>query len=200
MSARLGYELNFLGGVYFLDHLSVNSYTVSLELETLTTDAEQINIALSRMNHFVYYELGDTVFINQDQNDHTNVLTNIGVNVTELPYDPVDQIIGIMLYCKLNAIMEDRVRVTKVSISSILGGDIKYLFEDGYSTWPFNIDGWWHHSSTQHNYVDVSNLPENVIKVSEDSWAEHDLSWPTDNIDSTNDAAQIISLNSFIKK
>jgi hypothetical protein len=35
----------------------------------------------------------------------------MGINVTTLPEEPVDQIIGMMLYYKLNAIMEGRMIV-----------------------------------------------------------------------------------------
>ena len=62
---------------------------------------------MERLKAFVYGELANAVFVGPADAEKADMLNILGVNAVLLPDEPVDQIIGIMLYCKLNAIMED---------------------------------------------------------------------------------------------
>ena len=177
MNVRLQYELEFMAGIYYEGILQLNSYSASLQLLTLTTDAMRTNIALERLKAFVYAELCDTVFIGPKDRDKAEMLTMLGVNVTTLPDEPVDQIIGIMLYCKLNAIMEDQMIVTKLDIQSYLGDSVWYQHDEDDAVGPFKQDGWWHEAGTRH-YFDTEPQSDNVVKVANKGWTEYGLDWP----------------------
>lgn len=179
MNVRLQYDLDFLAGIFYDERLQLNHYTVSLSLTTKTTDAHSTNVAMQRIKCFVWQELQDTVFINQAQAETSEMFSLLGVNVTTLPEEPVDQIIGIMLYCKLNAIMEGRMIVTDLDIQSTLGDQVWYRHSDDDAVGPFAESGWWHQPGYQHDIVRKDdNDNENVVKVVSQGWHEYGLEWP----------------------
>ena len=178
MNVRLQYDLEFLAGIYYEDQLQMNRYTVSLNLLTKTKDSVSTNIALDRAKAFVHGALESTVFINQANAEHAEFMQMMGISVTTLPEEPVDQIIGMMLYYKLNAVMEERMAVTSLDISSTLGDSVWYQHDSEDMAGPFAEDGWWHRASMQHETVEREPAPGNVVKVISTGWHELNLEWP----------------------
>jgi len=177
MNVRLQYDLDFLAGVYYEDQLQMNQYTVSLNLLTKTKDSVSTNIAMERLKAFVHGALESTVFINQANTERAEFMQMIGVNVTTLPEEPVDQIVGMMLYYKLNAVMEDRMIVTGLDIASSLGDNVWYRHDEEDVSGPFATDGWWYQASMQHESVERDPEPGNIVKVMSTGWHELNLEW-----------------------
>jgi hypothetical protein len=182
MNVRLQYDLEFLAGVYYEDQLQMNRYTVSVNLLTKTKDSVSTNIALDRVKAFVHGALESTVFINQANMERAEFMQMMGIRVTTLPEEPVDQIIGMMLYYKLNAIMEDRMTVTALDVSSTLGDSVWYQHDEEDSAGPFATDGWWCRASMQHESIEHDPDPGNVVKVMSTGWYEVDLEWPENTV------------------
>ena len=178
MNVRLQYDLEFLAGIYYEDQLQMNQYNVSLNLLTKTRDSVSTNIALDRAKAFVHGALESTVFINQANQERAEFMQMIGINVTTLPEEPVDQIIGMMLYYKLNAIMEDRMTVTQLDIASSLGDSVWYQHDEEDVAGPFAGDGWWSRASMQHETIEHDPAPDNIVKVMSTGWYELNLEWP----------------------
>jgi hypothetical protein len=177
MNVKLQTNLEFSAGIYFEDRLRFNRYSAALQMCTATNDHEQINIAMDRIKMFVYSELADTVFINQEDFERAEVLELLGVNITTLPQDPIDQIIGLMLYTKLSAITEGRIIIDALDISSLLGDNVVYMFESGDNLGPFCNDGWWNQPDTSHSKLENIKLEENVVKVPTTGWSKYNLNW-----------------------
>jgi hypothetical protein len=177
MNVRLQTNLEFPAGIYYDDRLRMNRYSVSVQLCTATADHEQINIAMDRLKMFVYSELADTVFINQEDAERAQVMDILGINITTLPEEPIDQIVGLMLYSKLNAVMEGRMFVEQLNISSLLGDDVTYLHDMEDAVGPFQAEGWWHLSDTSHNSFVNIETQENVVKVPTTGWGKYSLNW-----------------------
>lgn len=186
MNVRLQYDTGLLAGIYFEDSLQINSYSVNISFTTQTSDTRAINVAMERLKYFLHGELSNTVFINQAHKEQAEMFYTLGVNITTLPEEPVDQIVGMMLYCKLNAVMENRIVVTSLDISSALGDDIWYRHDDEDSLGPLNQDGWWYKPNLQHHNIDLDDTPENVVKVQNQGWHELDLVWPEEQTPKTN--------------
>ena len=179
MNVRLQYDLDFLAGIYYDERLQLNSYSISMSLLTKTTDALNTNIAMDRLKYFVHGELANTVFVNQDSTERAEMMQIMGINVTTLPEEPVDQIVGMMLYYKLNAIMEGRMTVTRLDLSSILGDSVWYQHdEEEDSPGPFRVEGWWHAPTVQHDSILESVTADNVVRVIPNAWHELGLIWP----------------------
>jgi hypothetical protein len=180
MNVRLQYDLEFLAGIYYDDQLQMNSYSVSMNLLTKTSDPASTNIAMDRLKYFVHGVLESTVFINQTNMERAEMLNIMGVNITTLPEEPVDQIVGMMLYYKLNAIMEGRMVVSQLNISSELGDSVWYMHDEEDNLGPFRADGWWHKASIQHETIEPEDTGANIVKVMSTGWYEMGLDWPED--------------------
>lgn len=177
MNVRLETTLHFTAGVFWENQLRMNNYRVKLYMITVSTDGNEHNIALERIKYFIHNRLDSTIFINKSHYDQCMALSSAGLKITTLPEEPVDQVIGMMLYCKLNSIMEDRMIVHEIAVSSDLGDNITYLHCDDENLGPFNEDGWWYESDPIH--YDLSLLKENkIVSVSHNgTWRELELAW-----------------------
>ena len=178
MNVKLQYDLEFMAGVYFENQLQMNSYSINLQLLTNTTDAASTNVAMERLKCFVYYDLGNAVFIHQKEQEKAEMLEILGANIVTLPDEPIDQIVGIMLFTKLNAVMENRMNITRLDISSAMGDQVWYQHEEEDVLGPFSQDGWWHTPGTQHNNLNQEQVSDKVVKVNSHSWSDYGLIWP----------------------
>lgn len=176
MNARLSHTLDFSSLIYLESQFPINHYSITLDMMTQSDDRREMNIAWERLKFMVQNEFNGTVFINQKEREKSLLLHKTGLNVTTVPDDPVDQIIGIMLLCKLNAVMEGRILVTELSLCSQLGDRMWYSQSIEDSVGPFAENGWWHLGSILHN--DLSKLEKTKItRLQKEGWKDLDLDW-----------------------
>lgn len=178
MNVRLQYDVDFIAGIWYEGELQLNSYNVVMSLVTQSKDAAVTNVAMERIKAFMGYELSNVVFINRAHESQAELFQALGSNICTLPEEPVDQIIGMMLYCKLNAITEGQILITGLDISSELGGSVWYQHDEEDLLGPFSKEGWWHQASTQKETLDADGTPDNVVKVQSTGWYELGLDWP----------------------
>ena len=193
MNVRLQYNLEFLGAVYYDDQLKLNRYKVNLSLVTNTVNRSHIEIAMDRLKVFVRGELENAVFINRTRADLAEVMTLMGINVVTLPDEPVDQIIGMMLFYKLNAIMENNMLVLALDIASELGDEVWYQHDAEDAAGPFIADGWWDNPSAQHSDVKLD-----TVDIMPDAWTEYGLNW-SDGVDNQDEKAHTVVYANFQK-
>lgn len=199
MNVRLQYEVDFTAGFFFNDMLQMNNYSIRLWMMTATTDSESHNIALDRIKYFIGQSLDSGVFINKDNEEQCKLLANAGVKIITLPEEPVDQLVGIMLYCKLNAICEDRMIIGEVEIRSELGGEITYMHGEDEPIGPYDQAGWWNDANLIHYHSKITET-ENIVSLSTiASWRELDLHWPDDEAESTKNTGNTIVFGNFGK-
>jgi hypothetical protein len=180
MNIRLKYQMDWRSGIWFEDRLQMNNYGVALDLVTKTNNQEHQIVAISRLKWFVYRELESTVFVNQQDTDTVNKLYSAGISVTTLPEQPIDQIVGLMLFAKFNAIMEDRILVRELDIVSDLGDNVHYLHSDQETTFFDFGTGWWHDSGPTHS-LQLKHNQKNIVKLKRlPTWQDYDLEWDAD--------------------
>lgn len=186
MNVRLEYTMPFTAGVYWDGQMLMNRYTIKLYMVTNSSDADVQNTAYERLKYFVYSEMANTIFVNRQHEDQCRLLIAAGLKITTLPAEPVDQLIGIMLYSKLNAIMEDHIIINEIEISSELGEHMCYLHAADENLGPFSVPGWWHDADLIHcdsNLVDSDKI---VAMHRAGAWRELDLAWPEQDHDTGN--------------
>lgn len=186
MNVKLKYEFHFSALMSYQSIIGINHYNVELDLLTNTYDAQEQNIAYERMIYWINEVLDSSVLINAIDPNVEN-FQNIGMKTLIFPADPVDQIVGIALLQKINAIMEQRLVVTDSLLSSTYGNNIKYLMSAEDPVGPLSSDGWWQESSPIWTNK-KRNSKNKVIDLSRDKdWKELGLQWqpqnelPTDN-------------------
>jgi hypothetical protein len=177
MNVRLKYDMPFSAGVFYNDEMQINQYSLRLRMITNSTNPSHHNTAFERLKHFVYNEIDSAIFINSDQKDQAKRYVKAGLKVVTLPGDPVDQVIGIMLYHKLNAIMEGRIMIVETEISSAMGDSMIYLHSENELTKDINKPAWWSSNDLVHADANLTGVDKVVSMHQASAWRELDLAW-----------------------
>ena len=178
MNVRIQFNIRFMAGIYYDSRLQLNEYTVKVYFMTNTENPADHNVALSRMKHFIYNELESCIFIDVKSQEQCQKFIGAGLNITTMPGEPVDQLIGIMLYEKLSAIVEDKLIIGEIEISSMLGDGIVYLHGDNENVNDIIFPDWWRTSDLVHCELDLINNDKVVTMHQGSVWRELDLQWP----------------------
>lgn len=197
MNVRLQYDTTLTAGVYYNGRFAMNNYDIRIHFQTNSVNGEDHNIGLSRMKHFVHESLDSTVFISSDNLKQARKFLAADCTVATLPEEPVDQIIGMMLYCKLNAICEDYLHVTELELSSDLGDNITYKHSYLEPLGPFETQGWWHLPNLAQCdpklLTKLLNTDSQVVKLTRgDDWSDLGLSWPNAKEPTTSDSSTVV--------
>jgi hypothetical protein len=177
MNVRLKYDLHFNAGVYYNGNTILNNYSLRLWMITNTELAEDQNTAFERMKYFVYNHVDNTMFIDRDEQEQCARFLQAGLSITTMPGDPVDQLIGIMLYHKLNAIMEQRMTVVETELSSSQGQAMTYLHSEGENTLGVEPPTWWISADLSHSDFALPESEKVVSMQTTTAWRDLDLAW-----------------------
>jgi hypothetical protein len=196
MNVRLKFNLSFCAGIWFDNSLQMNNYVVELYLVTNTSNNEDHNVCLERIKYFLYKELESTVFIQQDDIVQIQALAAAGIKVTTLPEEPVDQIVGLVLYSKINTILENRMIVTALNLESELGDNVQYLHNSQEVENIVPDTGWWKDSGPGHSDIRHSPGKKKVVKINRtNAWKELDLAWAEDSTDQETNSNTVLFAN-----
>lgn len=181
MITRVEKDIFFMAGVHFEDAYHINSYDITLSMLIETEVSEEYNIAMERLDFFIKNKISSSVFVNEDESEIVENYLAAGIEVVTLPEEPFDQVVAMAILLKLNAIMENRIKITDITISSMLAEGIRYpiVAEMAENADLMLGDNWWHSSDTNIRNEKVLTLDvDNVIKLFDDTdWAQLDLSW-----------------------
>ena len=177
MNVRLKYDLHFNAGVYYNSNTILNNYSLRLWMITNTELAEDQNTAFERMKYFVYNHVDNTMFIDRAKQEQCAKFLQAGLSITTMPGDPVDQLIGIMLYHKLNAIMEQRMTIVETELSSAQGQAMTYLHSEGENTLGVEAPAWWHSADLAHSDFALPESEKVVSMQTTMAWRDLDLAW-----------------------
>ena len=176
MNVRLQYTMNFTAGVHYHEQMIMNNYMLKVFMITNTAVAENTTIAFERLKYFIA-ELDSTVFVNSEKQLACQQYVNAGIKITTLPVDPVDQIIGVMLFHKLNAIMEDRIIMVETELSSVLGDSMVYIHSENETADNLVIPDWWMTPDLVHCDTDLIDNDKVLAIHQAGAWRELDLGW-----------------------
>ncbi len=160
------------------------TYTATAHMVTSTEDTVQQNVAYDRMRFWIQFIMTDSVLIAQDD-ERLEAWAKTGCKLMVFPEDPIDQLVGIMLCCKLNAIVEGRISVEEVEISSTLDDDIVYHHAVDEHEGPFAVNGWWlDPKPVSNNDTKVRARHGKIINIKKsDSWKEYGLDWNQEDVE-----------------
>ena len=178
MNVRLKHDIQFTAGIYHDSKLIMNNYNLRLWMTTNSENSVDQGISFERIKYFIYSQIDNTIFINSNQKAQCTLFSKAGLDITTMPNDPVDQLIGIMLYYKLNAITEDRMIIMETEISSSYGANMTYLHSDFENTSGFKQPDWWNSPDLTHSGFVLANKSEKVLSIpTSTDWRELDLAW-----------------------
>ena len=181
MITRIERDIFFVAGVHFDDRFHINSYELVLSMLVESDVPKEHVIALDRLDFLIKNILTNSVFVNEEKTECIEKYREAGLTVSTLPGEPYDQIVGMVLLLKLNAIMENRIKITDITINSLLGEGMRYpiVAESAENADIMIGNNWWHSNDTEITNDTIFFEPKNnVVKLFDDSiWADLNLSW-----------------------
>lgn len=186
MNVRLRKRFDWCSGMVYQGKFFANVYTAKLSMSTVTHNHQEQNVAYDRMKFWMLDVVTNAILIH-DQDPTVPQWQATGARVLCLPEPPVDQIAGMMLYIKLNAIMEHRIQIHDIEIASAEGDDMVYQHCELEAVGALALPGWWQDprptwtsdavKKTRNKVVTLDRVPE---------WADHGMTWNPAHDSSTN--------------
>jgi hypothetical protein len=177
MNVRLKYDIAFTAGIYHDGNLRMNNYSLRLWMTTNSENTLDQNTAFERIKYFMYTQIDSTIFVNSALRDQCNLLAAAGLDITTIPGDPVDQLVGIMLYYKLNAIIEDRMIIVETELSSTFGENMTYLHGEFENTLGYVQPVWWTTPDLTHSDFASAGFDNVVAIPGGPAWRDLELAW-----------------------
>jgi len=197
MNVKIGYDTHFIAGVWWNNSLIMSTYTATFKLITAGLNPVNTNTALDRLKYIVEEYLNNHVFINHSETNQIRQLRSAGIKVIVMPEEPVDQIIGMMLYSKISAVMEGHMLVRSVMLSSTAGDNVIYEHSSSESLDPFINNGWWT-AATPICEDDTNKRRDKIVEIAVGNlWRELGLEWIDD---SGPENASVVEFKEFKKK
>ena len=179
MNTRIEKDFFFLCAVHFENEFYVNSYEVALSMLVETDSSREQQVAMNRIMYFIENVLQNSILVNSKDTASIKKYTKAGIRVCELPEQPYDQIMSMVLLLKLNAIMEGRIKITDMILGSSMSEGVKYNIVAEIAEGVYSGNHWWNKPCTCMKQHDSDNKNDDkVVKLFDDSkWSEVNLSW-----------------------
>lgn len=179
MTTRIEKDFYFQTGVHFENKFYVNSYDLTLSVLVETDSIREQNVAMDRTTHFLTSVLQNSLLINSKELEHIEKYKNAGLKICELPEDPYDQILSMVLLQKLNSIMEGRLSITDLVLGSTLSEGVRFTMVSEVSENVLGGNHWWNKSTICLNDEEASDTAKtNIVKLFDDAhWVDLGLSW-----------------------
>ena len=175
MNVKLSHDISFSAVVVDGNRIfRANLYTIKLNIITATENRTYQNVALRRILFFINEIFNGSILINI-KNPNVTKLIKIAKDsqIIQLPDEPYDQIIGMILFDKLSVITEENLAIESIAIGSHIAKDLFYTvddFEDFEYDSSIENPPWWMRSDTS-----VTN--DTKILANIDTWSDLNLDW-----------------------
>lgn len=177
MTARVQRTFEFVAGVFIEHELHMNLYDIEINFLIETDNIYEQNIALDRIKYFFIEKIENAIFIHESESAIFDKISNLGVKCIQLPEEPYDQILGIMLMSKIDAITEDRLSVSDIRITSRMSDGVSYLHSMEESMGPLSDRGWWNDPSPTTSGKPTKNKKIVKLKEMQTNWDDLMLGW-----------------------
>lgn len=175
MNTRLKKQFDVFAGLVTDTRYVTNVYQIDVSMTTsIKVDQTSHNRAYDRIVYWIDEVFYDSILI-KEQSSMIDPYLKAGRNVLILPYDPVDSVVGIMLFRKLTAIVEDALSIDEVAISSSVGNQLVYYHSIDEDVDLFKSPGWWNDSRPIWINKDIATKGKIVSLNSHKEWSSIEL-------------------------
>jgi len=159
-----------------------NIYKVKIGIRPVTADLEEQSQYFDRLKFLYTYIVANTIITGRDEDLYKILATETNNRFIELPRAPYDQIMAAVLFAKSNAILEGKITVDSIELSSYQGDGISYtVTKEGSELELLDVDKWF---STKYNKFDPWWLRPDTATYDKEldkgiytghfSWQDHD--------------------------
>jgi hypothetical protein len=176
MISRIEKDWTFLAAVHFEQRFIINLFEIKAVMDINTENSKHQNVAIERMGYFITSVIEDSIFVEKKEKEAIEKYIEAGLNVVTLPEEPYDQIIGLVLINKFNAIMEDKIVVRELTIGSKLSNLIKFQLGDDTAEAEFSGKHWYNENNLN---TDDRNKKDKIVKLFDKKidWKELELTF-----------------------
>lgn len=143
MNTRIERDFCFQTGLYFEDKFHIGVYDITLSMLVETESIKEQNIAMERIIYFLHEVIQNSVLVHTSKQDIIEKYQSVDLNVCELPEEPYDQILAMILLLKMNSIAEDRLKITDLVIGSSLSDGVRFNIVSEVAESAFSGRYWW---------------------------------------------------------
>lgn len=181
---RLEKLLTWTSAITYDEGHAINEYIMQVGFYNTVDDDRQQAVAYERMKWWINSAMTDAVLISRDD-PFLSAYQKTRQRVMVLPDDPVDHLVTVMLYFKLNAIMEGRLIIDELKLSSDQGDNVWYLYNEMSDPVGLDHKSWWLDPRPIWHDRETLQSEQNVFNLSRESdWSDLGLGWSTDEQDS----------------
>lgn len=175
MSTKIIKDFNFQSAIHFEDRFIINFYEMAARMTVETDDVEEQHVAIERMMYFMESQIENCIFVHDKQTEAAERYTKAGLRVCLLPEEPYDQIVGLCLMNKCNAIMEGRIILEEIDLGSKLSNLIKFTIDHEVAAAEYPGKHWWNDKNCNTN---SKKKNQKIVSLFDDnSWKELELTW-----------------------
>ena len=191
----LSYECSWDSIIVLEDWLGSNTYKCKIYFDIETEDGDQQNIAFERCKILLESVFNQSLFINMNNPLLQLLAKKTKQRIITLATEPLDVIVAATVYHKLNAIVEGRLSIQKIKISSEQGENIWVHFDEDFAEVFGSLDSefyktvketpWWFRSDPSvGDWFEVSKKDKELkFHHQKASW-DKTLHWDNDNKES----------------
>ena len=129
-----------------------NTYKVKIGIRPVTADLAEQSQYFDRLKFFYSYIVANTIVTWSDEPLYEILEAETNNRFIQLPRPPYDQIMAAVLFSKSNAILEGKITVDSLELSSYQGDGISYMItKEGTELELLDVDNWF---STKYNKFD----------------------------------------------
>lgn len=178
MTTRIEKDFVFQAAVYFEKTFLLNIYDLKLSMLVETDSVREQNIAMERMHYILEECLENCVFLNETEKDKICDFQKTGIKVCTIPEEPYDQILSLIVLLKLNAVMEGKLYITDLVLSSKLSSGVRFNAVTEVAENLFSGNYWYNKNTTEINDLSVENKKQKIVKLfNDENWDSIGLVW-----------------------
>lgn len=174
-SLRIEKDFCFQTALHFAGKFWINSYDITLSMVVETESEYEQNIAIDRLNYYIHNILQNSILIEKKNKKAISKYASAGLKICELPAEPYDQLFASVLMLKLNSIMEDRLRITDMVMSSSMSDGVRYSIVSEVVEQSYSRHHWWNSACISMK----DTVPgDNIVRLFDgNEWVDLGLSW-----------------------
>lgn len=156
----------------------INHYDVQIRMRVTTAVSSEYDTAYRRMKFWFHDIMHSAVLIHRDDTKLRS-WRDTGMTCLDFPENPMDQVLGLMLMSKLTAIVENRLEILQVGVSSPADDWVTYFCDATDDLHWFEQPGWWKDPGPMCSTPDNAHRRSGkVISLTRtQDWKQHDLDW-----------------------
>jgi hypothetical protein len=121
-----------------------NTYNLKFYIQPVTADLKEQSEYFERLKFLFQYAFANTIVAFRDEPLYNVLVDNTNNRFVELPREPYDQIMAAVCFTKSNAVLDGKIIVSKLELSSYQGDGIAYtITKDGPEIQLLDVDEWW---------------------------------------------------------